>query len=111
MTGIRKPSDGIVALTCEPDASPVAQLADTAEATAWTEEVLAAITKELTDPRNAYRAPEHPLRAYLDSLKLLLEKLQTRQPVELWEVHRELARANSQFHDDSFTEACTLLFG
>ncbi len=104
MTTIRKPSEKIVTLTCKPDSSPIALLADT-------EEALATTTKELTDQRHAFRAPEHFLRACLDSLKMLLERLQTKQPVELWEVNRELAKVNPQFNDAGFTEACTLIFG
>jgi hypothetical protein len=111
MTTIRKPSEKIIALTRKPDSSPTAMLADTEEAVAWVEEALAATTKELNDRRHAFRAPEHFLRAYLDSLKMLWEQLQTKRPVELWEVNRELAKVNPQFNDAGFTKACTLLFG
>lgn len=111
MTTIKKPSREIITLTHRTDSSPKALLADTPEATAWVEEALEEITQELTDRRHAFYAPEHFQRAYLDSLKMLLERLQTKQPVELWEAHRELGRVNPYLNDEGFTAACSLLFG
>lgn len=84
--------------------SPIATLEINRETKSWLSSQLDSL-KPLEE-KLPFFAPEHPGLAYYQTKKLLIERLGTGNPVEIWEINRELARKNDALSQAGFGQAC-----
>ena len=102
---------GVIILDRPKGASPTAQRTDTPESAAWVEKIHTEATALLESKKAGYWAPEHPARAFYETIALFGEKLKIAgTKVSIWEVNRELVKQNQFLNGTGFSEACRTLF-
>jgi hypothetical protein len=102
---------GAVVVTKPKGVSPTVQLTETPEALAWLGALRASLAEELGSKSVQFMAPEKPYHSFLQTIELVLKKLETKQVVSLWDVNRELAAQSRYFDSTVFANACAQMFG